>query len=92
MENSIKHSVGVTGKNFAHISIVQKGDSVTFIAENSNHPHKSKSKSSGLGLATFQKRLELTYMGRYEYTVEQDSDTYRCKLSIHGFTKAPFTK
>ena len=92
MENSIKHSVGVTGKNFAHISIVQNGDSVTFIAENSNHPHKSKSKSSGLGLATFQKRLELTYMGRYEYTVEQDSDTYRCKLSIHGFTKAPFTK
>jgi hypothetical protein len=92
MENSIKHSVGVTGKNFAHISIVQKGDSVTFTAENSNHPHKSKSKSSGLGLATFQKRLELTYMGRYEYTVEQDSDTYRCKLAIHGFTKAPFTK
>jgi LytS/YehU family sensor histidine kinase len=92
MENSIKHSVGVTGKNFAHISIVQNGDSVTFTAENSNHPHKSKSRSSGLGLATFQKRLELTYMGRYEYTVEQDSDTYRCKLSIHGFTKAPFTK
>ena len=87
MENSIKHSVGVTGKNFAHISIVQKGDSVTFIAENSNHPHKSKSKSSGLGLATFQKRLELTYMGHFDYSVEQNEDTYKCTLVIRDFSK-----
>ena len=87
MENSIKHSVGVKGKNFAHISIVQKGNDVVFIAENSNNPRKSSSKSSGLGLATFQKRLELTYMGRYEYKVEQDSDIYKCTLTIHDFTQ-----
>ena len=54
------------------------------------HPYtasKSSSKSSGLGLATFQKRLELTYMGRYEYKVEQDSDIYKCTLTIHDFTQ-----
>ena len=87
MENSIKHSVGVKGKNFAHISVVQKGNDVVFVAENSNNPRKSNSKSSGLGLATFQKRLELTYMGRYEYKVEQDNDIYRCTLTIHDFTQ-----
>ena len=87
VENAIKHSVGVKGKNFAHISIVQKGNDVVFIAENSNNPRKSSSKSSGLGLATFQKRLELTYMGRYEYKVEQDSDIYKCTLTIHDFTQ-----
>lgn len=87
VENAIKHSVGVKGKNFAHISVVQKGNDVVFVAENSNNPRKSSSKSSGLGLATFQKRLELTYMGRYEYKVEQDNDIYRCSLTIHDFTQ-----
>lgn len=87
MENSIKHSVGVKGKNFAHISITQKGNDIVFVAENSNNPRKSNSKSSGLGLATFQKRLELTYMGRYDYSVEQDSDTYKCTLTIRDFSK-----
>ena len=87
VENAIKHSVGVKGKNFAHISVTQNGSDVVFVAENSNNPRKSSPKSSGLGLATFQKRLELTYMGRYEYKVEQNSDIYRCTLTIHDFSK-----
>ena len=87
VENAIKHSVGVKGKNFAHISVTQNGSDVVFVAENSNNPRKSSPKSSGLGLATFQKRLELTYMGRYEYKVEQNSDIYRCTLAIRDFSK-----
>lgn len=86
MENSIKHSIGPHGKNFAHISIRQQGDQITFEAVNSNNPRKSKSASGGLGLATFIKRLELTYMDKYEYTVESDEKTYRCKLRIWGLS------
>jgi hypothetical protein len=26
-------------------------------------------------------------MGRYEYKVEQNSDIYRCTLTIHDFSK-----
>jgi two-component sensor histidine kinase len=86
MENSIKHSIGPHGKNFAHISIRQQGDQITFEAVNSNNPRKSKSASGGLGLATFIKRLELTYMDKYEYTVESNEKTYRCKLRIWGLS------
>ena len=82
MENSIKHSIGGQGKNFAHVSIVQQGDSVLFTAENSNHPRKSKNNSGGLGLATFKKRLELTYMNKHEYTVDANEDTYKCTLRL----------
>ena len=64
MENAMKHCVNPDGKSFAHIFIEQKDDVLYFRAENSNFPRKSKSKSSGLGLATFQKRLELMYKDR----------------------------
>ena len=82
MENSIKHSVGVKGKNFAHISVTQNGSDVVFVAENSNNPRKSSPKSSGLGLATFQKRLELLYPSHYKYETQLDGNVYRSKLEI----------
>ena len=82
MENAMKHSSNTEGNNFAHISIVQSGNTLQFTAENSNRPRKSNSKSSGLGLATFKKRLELLYPDKYEYKAEVVGDTYCTYLKL----------
>ena len=83
MENAMKHCVNPNGKSFAHISITQAGDVLHFHSENSNFPRKSSRKGSGLGLSTFEKRLDLIYMGAYEYSVNIVDDVYISDLIIH---------
>ena len=82
VENAIKHSVNPDGKSFAHISITQAGNKITFETENSNYPRKAKSNAGGLGLATFKKRLDLLYTSRYTYKTGVEGDIYRAKLEI----------
>lgn len=82
VENAIKHSVNPNGKSFAHISITQAGNKITFETENSNFPRKAKSNAGGLGLATFKKRLDLLYTSRYRYETGVEGDVYRSKLEI----------
>jgi LytS/YehU family sensor histidine kinase len=84
VENALKHSKNPKGKSFAHISIRQQGDELVLETENSNFPKVSQSprKASGLGLSTFQKRLEILYAGRYEYTASAEGDVYRSRLKI----------
>ena len=83
MENAMKHCVNPNGKSFAHVSIVQKGDVLHFHSENSNFPRKSSRKTSGLGLATFEKRLNLIYLGAHEYSVRIADDVYVSDLILH---------
>ncbi len=83
MENAMKHCVNPNGKSFAHITITQTGETLHFHSENSNFPRKSTRKSSGLGLSTFEKRLDLIYMGAYEYSVNVVDDVYISDLIIH---------
>ncbi len=82
VENAIKHSVNPNGPSFARIKIVQKGNVVEFFTENSNFPRKKKSNEGGLGLATFKKRLELLYNGRYEYKTSVEDNAYKASLTI----------
>lgn len=84
VENALKHSKNPKGKSFAHITIRQQGDELVLQTENSNFPKVSQSpqKASGLGLSTFQKRLEILYAGRYEYTASAEGDVYRSRLKI----------
>lgn len=84
VENALKHSKNPKGKSFAHITIRQQGNELVLQTENSNFPKVSQSpqKASGLGLSTFQKRLEILYAGRYEYTASAEGGVYRSRLKI----------
>lgn len=82
MENAMKHCVNPDGKSFARIKIVQKGDELSFVSENSNFPRKAKPNASGLGLTTFKKRLELMYSGHYQYKAGVEGDTYKTELKV----------
>ena len=83
MENAMKHCVNPNGKSFAHITITQMENEIHFHSENSNFPRKSGRKNGGLGLATFEKRLDLIYSGSYEYSVNIVDDVYISDLIIH---------
>lgn len=89
VENSMKHCVNPRGKSFVHVSIVERGDELLFHSENSNFPRKSQAKASGLGLTTFQKRLDLLYDEKYEYSKHIVDDVYVCDLKIKLHTKLP---
>ena len=54
-----------------------------FHSENSNFPRKSNRKGSGLGLSTFEMRLDLIYLGSYEYSVNIVDGVYISDLIIH---------
>ena len=82
MENTMKHCVNPDGVSFAHIKIVQKGNELSFVSENSNFPRKAKPNASGLGLSTFRKRLELMYSGRYQYGHRVEDGVYKCELKL----------
>ncbi len=82
MENAMKHCVNPKGKSFAHVTITQEGNVLRFHSENSNFPRKSSRKNGGLGLATFEKRLDLIYSGAYEYSVNIVDDVYISDLTI----------
>ena len=82
VENAIKHSVNPDGPSFARIKIEQKGGTIEFHTENSNFPRKKKSNEGGLGLATFKKRLDLLYNGRYEYKTSIEDGVYKASLTI----------
>lgn len=82
MENAMKHCVNPDGKSFAHIKIVQQGDKLSFVSENSNFPRKAKPNASGLGLSTFKKRLELMYSGRYRYDASVEGGMYKTELTV----------
>lgn len=82
MENAMKHCINPNGKGFAHISIEQDGDVLTFRSENSNFPRKSQRKASGLGLVTFEKRLKLLYDRNFDYSTSIKDGVYICQLTI----------
>ncbi len=83
MENAMKYCVNPNGKSFAHISITQSGNELHFHSENSNFPRKSGRKNGGLGLSTFEKRLDLIYLGSYEYSVNVAGEVYISDLILH---------
>ena len=75
-------SLNTSLKSFVHIKIVQKGDELSFVSENSNFPRKAKPNASGLGLSTFKKRLELMYSGCYQYDSRVEGGVYSAELKV----------
>ena len=69
IENAFKHGVSPTEPSFIHIVVRQKGRDLFFQIENSNFPKNGNDRSGhGIGLQQVQRRLDLSYAGRYEWT------------------------
>lgn len=81
LENAFKHGVGNNNPNaWVKISILLKGDECEYVVENSKAP-KGEGKS-GIGLQNVKRRLELSYPGNYQLTIEDKQDVYRVQLNL----------
>ncbi len=85
IENAFKHGISPTESSFISIRF-REGDGKIFCEiRNSYHPKSQADKSgSGIGLKQVQKRLDLTYPGRYEWQhgIDEKNKEYFSRLSI----------
>ena len=86
VENAFKHGISPTGNCFVHIDMQQpEEDQLLVTIENSNHPKTENDRSGhGVGLQQVQRRLDLAYSERYEWTkgVSQDGKKYLSIIKI----------
>ncbi|GIV36521.1 MAG: sensor histidine kinase [Cyclobacteriaceae bacterium] len=85
LENAFKH--GVNNHNhqaWINVSIKLQDNRCEYVVENSKaHPSAdTREKKSGIGLQNVQRRLELSYPGKYSLKTEDEPDRYRVKLDI----------
>ena len=83
IENAFKHGVSPTEPSFIRITVSGHADGrVMCETVNSNFPKNADDKSgSGIGLMQVQRRLELAYPGRYEWT-KGTADDGRAYISV----------
>lgn len=85
IENAFKHGVSPVEPSFVHISITATEHDITCQIENSNHPKSRDDRSGhGIGLSQVQKRLDLSYPGRYtwEKGVNKEGNIYTSTIHI----------
>jgi len=85
VENAFKHGVSPTEPSFIHIKTTQNESQIEVVIENSNHPKTNQDRSGhGIGLQQVQRRLDLAYAGRYEWSKgpSDDGKTYISKITI----------
>ncbi len=85
VENAFKHGVSPTQPSYIHISLKADTGQLTFDIENSNFPKSNADHSGhGIGLVQVQRRLDLSYSGRYQWTYGPSADgtNYRSQIVI----------
>lgn len=85
VENAFKHGISPTEPSFIHIHLVQRDHFLSVTIKNSNYPKSEKDRSGhGIGLQQVQKRLELAYWHRYEWTkgLSDDGTVYSSTIKI----------
>lgn len=85
IENAIKHSVNVHGKNtYIAIQFTMADGQLFFECENSHEASLSNIplKYCGLGLVNAKRRLDLLYADDYELNILQNDHLYQVKLKI----------
>ncbi len=84
LENAFKHGVSNSNPNaWVNISIELKDDQCIYQVENSKLEEKVEThEKSGIGLQNVQRRLELSYLGKHQLSMEEKPDRYLVKLNL----------
>ena len=86
VENAFKHGVSPPEPSFIHISLEADNQHICCDIKNSNHPKSQQDRSGhGIGLQQVQRRLDLSYPGRYtwEQSLSPDGQTYQSRIVIN---------
>ncbi|MFD2161825.1 sensor histidine kinase [Paradesertivirga mongoliensis] len=82
VENAFKHGVASDPDNPIKISVRILNNQLHFEIQNKKSL-LNKDESSGIGLSNVKRRLDLLYVGKYALDIEEDLDTYYCKLDLN---------
>ncbi len=85
VENAFKHGISPTEPSFIHIRLAADEHTLVCDIQNSNHPKTASDRSGhGIGLQQVQRRLDLSYPGRYtwERGASADGKIYSSKITI----------
>jgi two-component sensor histidine kinase len=86
VENAFKHGISPTEPSFVHVLLSTDENQMICLIENSNHPKTEEDRSGhGVGLEQVQRRLDLSYAGRYEWEKGPTADgkRYISKIILH---------
>ena len=85
LENAFKHGIGNTSVgSWITVSLRIKAGTLHYEVANSivQQIGKTVREASGIGLTNVQRRLELSYPGKHDLTVTEDTERYRVHLTI----------
>ena len=83
IENAFKHGVSANKESVISIDMITQDNSVVFQIENYNFPKEDTDKSgSGIGLPNLEKRLQLLYPNKHQFTQETKDGIYSVYLKI----------
>ncbi|WP_214073397.1 histidine kinase [Mucilaginibacter sp. dw_454] len=79
-ENAFKHGIE-GGQSWVSINIKFAGDTLFYNVQNGK-PINGQSDGHGIGLSNLRRRLELTYPGKFELNIKDDTDVFEAALKI----------
>ena len=86
VENSFKYSrLDASTDGYVHLSIIQKGKTFCFVAENSvlsSSVANGAEKQPGIGQKNVIQRLNLHYGEDYKFDIEQDMNKYKVTIQL----------
>jgi LytS/YehU family sensor histidine kinase len=85
LENAFKHGIGNASEgSWITVSLSITEGKLHYKVANSiiRQTEKTVREASGIGLTNVRRRLELSYPGKYELNVTEDSERYRVDLTI----------
>ena len=83
IENAFKHGVSANKTSAINITMKRVYDVIVFTIENDNFPKKKDDKSgSGIGLQNLEKRLELLYPDKHDFTTSIKGGRFSVHLAI----------
>ncbi len=86
IENAFKHGISPTEPSFINITLDEENGAIWCEIVNSNFPKNAGDKSgSGIGLQQVQRRLDLSYPGKYEWEkgTSADGREYYSRITLH---------
>jgi sensor histidine kinase YesM len=85
IENAFKHGVSYREPSALSFTLVQKADSIEFIAVNTVSAYKeitSVDSHGGIGLENIKKRLDLLYAGKHQLIIDKTEKEFKVRLII----------
>ncbi|NIJ46426.1 two-component sensor histidine kinase [Wenyingzhuangia heitensis] len=84
IENAFKHGVSSQHKSDIEFEMYIDNDILYFTSKNDNYPKEQSDKSgSGIGLQNLEKRLQLLYPNKHQFTTNVVNNQFVARLEIH---------